>query len=66
MPLLSVPPWKTKTTEGTIVYSSEVKEGYFLEVLSLIASRLTDLNETMKEIADEVTYYNKYKIGKKS
>ena len=50
MPLLSVPPWKTKTTKGTIVYSKEVPEGHFLEVLSLIASRLVDLNETLKDI----------------
>ncbi len=47
--LLAPPPWKEAGTNG-FKYKKKVEEGYFLETLSLIASRLVDLNETLKEV----------------
>ena len=47
--LLAPPPWKVATVNG-FKYKSTVSEGLFLETLSIIACRLNDLNETLKEI----------------
>ena len=47
--MISAPPWKEAGTNG-YKYKKTVEEGYFLETLSLIASRLVDLNETLKNI----------------
>ena len=49
--LISPPPWKEAGTNG-YKYKKTVEEGYFLETLSLIASRLNDLNETMKQVIE--------------
>ena len=49
--LISPPPWKEAGTNG-YKYKKTVEEGYFLETLPLIASRLNDLNETMKQVIE--------------
>ena len=49
--LIAPPPWKQTGVNG-YEYKNTVAEGYFLETLSLIACRLADLNETMKDVIE--------------